>query len=145
MHAKIASKSQLLEKYSVIPCNKLVKAHVSLRASVKLNLNCTVPSFLFQIHAACILKLWPLLYMHAKVQENAVRVYGYLEKHTLLATRLCHGIVMYSTNQLKVKWNTRVKRKCHACHMHLKSEGNARSRNHYVLRVLTCVSTLTSY
>ena len=42
-HAKIASKSQLLEKYSVIPCKKLAKARVSLRASVKLNLSCTIP------------------------------------------------------------------------------------------------------
>ena len=41
-HAKIASKSQILEKYSVIPRNNLVKARVSLRASVKLNLSCTV-------------------------------------------------------------------------------------------------------
>ena len=41
-HAKIASKSQILEKYSVIPRKKLAKARVSLRASVKLNLSCTV-------------------------------------------------------------------------------------------------------
>ena len=41
-HAKIASKSQILEKYLVISRKKLVKARVSLRASVKLNLSCTV-------------------------------------------------------------------------------------------------------
>ena len=41
-HAKIASKSQILEKYSVIPRKNLAKAHVSFRASVKLNLSCTV-------------------------------------------------------------------------------------------------------
>ena len=41
-HAKIASKSQILEKYSVIPRKKLAKARVSLRACVKLNLSCTV-------------------------------------------------------------------------------------------------------
>ena len=41
-YAKIASKSQILEKYSVIPCKKLAKARVSLRASVKLNLSCIV-------------------------------------------------------------------------------------------------------
>ena len=38
-HAKIA---KLLEKYSIIPRKKLVKACVFLRASVKLNLSCTV-------------------------------------------------------------------------------------------------------
>ena len=43
-HAKIASKSQILEKYSVIPRKKLAKARVSLRACVKLNLSCTVYS-----------------------------------------------------------------------------------------------------
>ena len=41
-HAKIASKSQILEKYSVIPRKKLAKARVSLRACVKLNLSYTV-------------------------------------------------------------------------------------------------------
>ena len=41
-HAKIASKSQILEKYSVIPRKRLAKARVSLRACVKLNLSCTV-------------------------------------------------------------------------------------------------------
>ena len=41
-HAKIVSKSQILEKYSVIPCKKLAKTRMSLRASVKLNLSCTV-------------------------------------------------------------------------------------------------------
>ena len=40
--AKIASKSQILEKYSVIPHKNLAKARVFLRASVKLNLSCTV-------------------------------------------------------------------------------------------------------
>ena len=44
MHAKIVSKSQLLEKYSVIPRKKLAKAYVSLPVSVKLNLSCTVIS-----------------------------------------------------------------------------------------------------
>ena len=46
-HAKIASKSQILEKYSVIPCKNLANAHVSLHASVKLNLSCTVKNYLF--------------------------------------------------------------------------------------------------
>ena len=41
-HAKIVSKSQILEKYSVIPCKKLAKARVSLHVSVKLNLSCTI-------------------------------------------------------------------------------------------------------
>ena len=42
VYAKIASKSQILEKYSVIPRKKLAKARMSLRTSVKLNLSCTV-------------------------------------------------------------------------------------------------------
>ena len=46
VHAKIVSKSQILEKYSVIPRKKLAKARVSLRASVKLNLSCTVNGLL---------------------------------------------------------------------------------------------------
>ena len=41
-HAKIASKSQILEKYLVSPRKKLAKVCVSLRASVKLNLSCTI-------------------------------------------------------------------------------------------------------
>ena len=44
-HTKIASKSQILEKYSVIPHKNLANARVSLCASVKLNLSCTVNHF----------------------------------------------------------------------------------------------------
>ena len=49
-HAKIASKSQILEKYSVIPRKKLAKARVSLRACVKLNLSCTVATYIQFVH-----------------------------------------------------------------------------------------------
>ena len=58
-HAKIASNSQILKKYSVISRKKLVKARVSLRASVKLNLSCTISGHTHQyvsIHVIALVK-----------------------------------------------------------------------------------------